>query len=147
MVFKVFLDDVIGDIASTPGTVADSPEVFAPVAFLEFGEFLLDKSGGSAFESLHEFTDGESGWVCYVHMDVVFAYYPFEDSDVFGVTDLHDKGATAVLDISLEDWVAVFSDPDEMDGHTRDSVSVVSVMVRHESIIPSTESLALKCIV
>ena len=44
MVFKVFLDDVISDITRTPGSVANSPEVFAPVLFLEVGEFLLEKA-------------------------------------------------------------------------------------------------------
>jgi len=125
MMLKVLLDDVIGDVASTPSTVANSPEVFAPVAFLEFREFLLDQSGGTTFQSLHEFTDGESGWVFYMHVDMVFAHYSFENSNVFGVTNLHDERATAMLNISLEDWVAVLGDEDKVGSHAGDGVSVV----------------------
>ena len=147
MVFKVFFDDFISDVTSTPCTVADSPEVFTPVPFLEFGEFLLDKTGGTTFESLHEFRDGESRGILNVHMDMILAHYSLEYSDIFRITDLHNERATAVLNVSFKDWIAVLSDPDEVDGHTGDGVSIISLGVGHVPIIPSTESLALKCIV
>ena len=56
-------------------------------------------------------------------------------------------GYDTVVVYHLQYGVPIFRDPDEMNGHTRDCMTIISLMVAHCSIIPSTESLALKCIV
>ena len=88
--FKVFLYQLLGDVAGTPCTIANRPEMLAPVALAELREFELEKTGRASFETLHEFTDGKTGGVFDMHMDMIFADYSLENFDVVGVTDLHD---------------------------------------------------------
>ena len=123
--FEVLLYDVVGDVSCAPCTIADGPEMFTPVLFLKLRELLLQETGGTTFQSLHEFTDCESSWVLYVHMDMVFTDYSFEDGDVFSVTNLHDEGTTALLYVTLQYWVSVFCYPDYVYGHSSDGVAVV----------------------
>ena len=83
-----------------------------------------------------------------MYVDMIFTDYSFQDGSVFGVTDLHYIRVRHRCCISPAQYgVPIFRDPDEMNGHTRDCMTIISLMVAHCSIIPSTENLALKCIV
>ena len=55
MVFNVFLDHLIGNIPGRPDEVSDRPEMFAPIALLQFRKLLLYVSGRLALQILHQF--------------------------------------------------------------------------------------------
>ena len=46
-----------------------------------------------------------------MHMNMVFAYNTFEDTDIFCITDLNDEFSTSFLYITLEYSVSVFCYP------------------------------------
>ncbi len=49
-----------------------------------------------------------------MHVDVVFAPYPLEYPDIFGVTDLDDERTTPLLDVAFENRVAILCHPNDV---------------------------------
>ena len=98
-------------------TIPDStPEMIAPITLFEFGKFFLNEAGCSAFEVLHDFTHGTLRRVLNVHVDVVHADGTLENDDVLCVANLDQEFSAPLLNITFEDLVTIFCDPDKMHG-------------------------------
>ena len=127
----VLLDEFFGNVSCGPCSVTHCPEVIAPVAFFEMGEFVLDEAGGSSFEFLHDLGDGEFWRIFDVHVHMVNAYGSFEDLNVFAVADLDEKFTTSLLDIAFENVIAIFGDPDDMHCEPCEGMTAMPVGIGH----------------
>lgn len=43
MPFDIFLNHIFGNVSSTPGSIACSPEMLTPVTFVQLGIFILEQ--------------------------------------------------------------------------------------------------------
>ena len=91
MACDVFLNHIFRDVACTPGTVANGPEMVAPVAFFELRKFLLQMVGRSSLERFHDVAYREFWRIFDVHVDMIDAHRSFEDLHILGVTDLDEN--------------------------------------------------------
>ena len=131
MMLNVVLNHLLGDIAGRPGSVPNGPKVPAPVALMQMGEFILKIAGCFSFKTLHDLCNGEFGWIFEVHVDVIGAHRPFENTDVFGVAYLDQKCSASLLHFSFENVVAIFGRPDDVDGHSCQGMTAVTVGIGH----------------
>ncbi len=66
MIFNVFFNHFISDIACRSPEVSNCPEMPAPIPFAKFGKFLLDFTGCFTFQILDKLADGYIGWNGYI---------------------------------------------------------------------------------
>ncbi len=119
--FDVFFNHFRRNVASTADKVATSPEVLAPVAFLEFGVFHLEFPGGFTFQILYQGGDVSGRIDRDEHVNVVGSYGTREYFSTFFVADASEEFFGAVTNITLEYFVPVLGDPADMqiDGEHR----------------------------
>ncbi len=108
---KIFLHHLVCNIACTPNSITDCPEMLTPILFLEFRVFHLQYPRTSTFQPFDDITYGFRGSILNVHMHMVFTYDPFEYLHIFCITNLYQKFSTALLYIALQYFVAIFCYP------------------------------------
>ena len=134
VVFQVLLHHFFREVARAPGSVANCPEMLAPVPAFEFRILELEYSGGPPFEAFDQVTDGFRRWILNVHVYVIFADYTFENLDVFGITDLDDQFTAAHFDVALQDVVTILGYPDQVCRYARHTVAILALLFhRHAS--------------
>ena len=84
---QILLHRFLRDVARTPGTLPDGPEVSPPVAFLQPGILLLQDAGGAPFHPLDQIRQRPRWRVLDVHVDMIFADHALENPHVFGIAD------------------------------------------------------------
>ena len=124
---QIFGDHLIRDVAAAPRPVADGPEMPSPILFFELGKLFLQPPGRAAFEPSHYFTDGFRRGILHQHMHVVATDNPFEDTNIFSITDLHQQIATPLLDVALQNGKPILRDPHNMHGQTRNRVGIMPI--------------------
>lgn len=142
--FQILCNQFIGDVAAAPCAVANRPEVLAPISPSQLPELLLQASRCPPFEPLDDFAHRLRGRVLNQHMDVIFTDHPLENPDVFRIANLHDQVVAALLDLSLQDWVAVLRHPDQVDSQACNRVAVEAVL-RHATVLPQSRHLRKMC--
>lgn len=110
----VLQDHFIGDIARTGDVVTARPEVLAPVAFAEFGEFLLDLPRRGPFAVLDQFGWCEVGRGGDEEMDVARRDASGKNRDFVFRTDQSNEVSHPNGDLAGQNGVAVLRDPDDM---------------------------------
>jgi hypothetical protein len=63
-----------------------------------------------------------------VHMNVVFRDYARQDANIFRVTDLHQQVSTSDFNIALQNVIAIFRTPNNVDGQPSNCVMSVPVV-------------------
>ena len=69
--FKIFLHDLFGNVAGTPCTIADTPQMFAPVALTQYGELFLKQTGRSAFHPFDKIAYWNWRRIFYMNVDMI----------------------------------------------------------------------------
>ena len=146
MVFKIFLNHFICDVACTPNSVADTPKMVAPITFPKIRKFFLKASGRPSFHSFDKIAYGLGRSVFNMDVNMVFAYDPFKYMHIFRITDLLDQIPTSYLNVTLENMISIFCNPNYMCSKTRNGVTHTSLFFHKPKIRNwvATESLALK---
>lgn len=150
MMFEIFIDHLVGDIARAPYSIAYRPKVTAPVFLAKGGEFLLKATGRPSLKPFHKVAQLLRRTVPDMYVDMVLTYGSLKDAHVLRITDLLDKVAAPDLHIALENVVSIFRDPYDMRRQPRYGMARSPLFVSHSPNIEkcvATESLALKCIV
>ena len=105
------MDNRFADVAGAPRTVADGPEVSAPVPLSQRRIFFLQSAAGAPFESLDQLRERLRRWILNVYMHVVFTDHTSEDAHVLGVADLHEQVTAANRDVACEHVIAILRAP------------------------------------
>jgi len=113
--FDVFFNHLGGHVPGTADKVTTSPQVLAPVAFLEFGELHLKLSGGFAFEILYQRGDVGRGIDGDEHVDVVWGYGTGEYFSTFFIADATEEVFRTLANVAFEYFVPVLGNPADME--------------------------------
>ena len=141
---QILRHHLVCNIAAAPSSISYCPEVLAPVLPPQFWEFFLQSPRCSPFQPLHHIAYQLRWRVLNQHMHMILAHYTFQYSDVFCIAYLHDQVSTALLDLPLQDGVAVLRHPDQMNTQARDGVAAVAIL-RHASFLPQSRILRKMC--
>lgn len=114
MMLQVLLDRLIGYHTGTPYTVSHCPKVLTPITLLQNGILLLKMMGGTAFQFLHQKAYALRGGILYMHVNMVFAHYSFQNLDILTVTDLDQQVTATTLNVACQYRVTVLRCPDQM---------------------------------
>jgi hypothetical protein len=98
---------VVGDVAAGGREVAPRPEVAAPVALAQGGEFLLDAPRGAALDPAHQLADRELWRHRDEHVHVVSREHALDDGHTELGADLVDDLAHPHAQLAAQDGVAV----------------------------------------
>lgn len=128
MMLKILLHRLFRDVARTPRTVADGPEVSSPVLLAQGRIFFLKSATCASLHPLDQIRERLRRRIFDVHVDMVFTHYAFENPHVLGVADLHEQVPAPHLDVSDKHVVAILRDPDDVRRQPRRSVPAVPVL-------------------
>ena len=59
---------------------------------------------------------------------MIFTHNPFENPNILSIADLDDEFTAAFLNLSLENLISIFSNPDDMDCETADRVTASPIL-------------------
>jgi len=102
MMLQILVDDLVGDLASAPSSVANTPEVPASVALLQRGIFLQELAGTTALDPPHKLTDGMLRRIRQMQMHVIAADDALDDTHIEGITDLPNQVSATHLDLATQ---------------------------------------------
>ena len=136
MMLQIFLHHFLGNVAGAPRSVADCPEVPAPIPLAQVRVFLLQHPRCPPLKPFHQVRQRLRRRILNVHMDVIFTHHAFEDPHVFGVTDLHEQVATAQFNVTFKDVVAVLGHPHDMGRQAGEGVAAVAVVSHWPRLLP-----------
>ena len=130
MVFQVLIYHLIRDIASTPSTVTDCPEVFPPVPLLKFWVLRHKQLGTTTLQPPDQLTNRQLGRVADVQVDMILTYNAFQYTNIVGIADLTKYVTATHLHSASKDVVSIFGHPDQMNLQIKRTVASSSI-VRH----------------
>jgi hypothetical protein len=142
MMLQILIDNLLGDLAGTPGPVADAPEVPAPVALLQRRVFGQELAGTATFDPAYDLADGMFGWIRDMQMHMIGADDAFDDLHVERVADLANEVSAAFLDFAAEHTVAIFGAEYEMHLQKKDAMAALSLL--HAENL-QTDTLQVSC--
>ena len=140
MMLQILVDNLLGDLAGTPGPVADPPEVPAPVALLQRRILLQEPARRAPLDPAHDLAERVLRRIRQVQVHMIGADDPLEDTHIEPVADLPDEVSTTLLDLAPEHPVTVLRAEDHVDLELVDAMAAVSLL--HAGQL--TESLVLK---
>jgi len=132
MMLKVIFNHFVRYITCTPGAVTNCPKVFSPITLRQFRVFFLQSTGSSSFQSLDQVAHRRRWPIFDVHMNMIFAYNSFKDSNVFSITNLLNQISATALDISFKNWISVFCYPNYMCGQPTYRMPANPLIFTHE---------------
>ncbi len=147
VMFQVFLDHFIGNIACTPNTKSNCPKMPPPISFSNVGIFFLKSPRGSSFQSLNQLAHRLRRGIFYVDVNMILAYDPFQYFNIFRITNLLYQISTTRFNIAFQNMITIFSYPNYMGSKLRNCMISVSLGIFHARNLEkcvATESLALK---
>ena len=115
MMCDIFFDHLRKDIAGADNKIPARPKMLSPVAFFEFGEFHLETAGRFAFEVFDECADRKAGIDGNEEVDVIGRDRTGENFDIVFVANTADEVARADADLAVENFVAIFCDPRDVE--------------------------------
>ena len=77
MVFEVFVQHLFSYVSDAPRTIANGPQMTAPIALFQLRIVLKQFAGTSTLETLGYCADGHFRGVTDMKMDVIFAHNSF----------------------------------------------------------------------
>ena len=147
MVLKIFLYHFIRYVSRTPNPISDSPKMPAPISFRKFWIFLLQPSRCPSFQPFNNVTYVQRGTILNMDMYMIPANNPFKYFNILCITNLLNKIATPLLDVSFQNFIPIFCNPNYVCSKPRYSVTTNTLIFTHNvklAIWVATESLALK---
>lgn len=131
VVLKIFLHHFIRYITSTPHTIANCPKMLSPVPFVQFWKLFLKTARATTFQPLNKIAYRKGGPIFYMNMNMIFANYTFKDSNIIRITDLLHQLTTPHLNISLQNLIAILSNPYDMRRKPRNRMATYSLFFTH----------------
>ena len=133
---QILLDRFLGDVAGTPGSVADGPKMPSPIFLAQRWIFLLQPARGTTLHPLDQVRQRLRRPILNVHVNMVFAHHSLENSHVFRVTYLDQQVSAAHLDVALQHRLAVLCDPHQVRRKPRYRVPAVSIFAHRARLLP-----------
>ena len=147
VMLKIFLYHFICYVACTPYAITNSPKMPAPISLGKCWIFLLQSSRGSTLQSLYNITYIKRWTVLNMNMYMIFANYSLKNPYVLRIANLLNKFPTSFLNISFQNFIPVFCNPNYVGRKPRYCMATNTLIFTHMSklnICVATESLALK---
>ena len=147
MVLKIFLYHFICYVSRTPNPISDSPKMPAPISFRKLRVFLLQSSRRPSLQPFNNITYIQRGTILNMDMHMILADNPFKYFNILRVTNLFNKIPTSTLDVSLQNFIPIFCNPNYVRSKPRHRMAANSLIFTHKvklAICVATESLALK---
>ena len=147
MVLKIFLYHFICYVSSTPNTITDCPKMPAPISFRQGWIFLLQSSRCSPLQSFNNITYTQRWTILNVDMYMILANNTLQNLYVLRITNLFNKLTASLLNISLQNTISIFRNPNDVGSKPRYSMATNTLFCTHKpklAICVATESLALK---
>ena len=114
MMLQILIDDLLGDRAGAPRSIAYTPEVPASVALLQRRVLLQELARTAALDPPNDLTNGMLRRIRQMQMHVIATDDTLDDANVKGITDLSNQISAAHLDLAPEYAVSVLGAEDEM---------------------------------
>ena len=131
----IILNHLVDDITGGPHEIADSPKVSAPVAFAKFWKFLLDFTRSLTFEILYQLAYGQIRRDRDVDMDMVLRDPTSDDFNLIFTAYLTYQIAGAGTNVTNENRVAVFRDPNNVVGTVKCGVAGLPIVLHIPAIL------------
>ena len=147
VVLKVFLHHFIRYVAGAPNAITNCPKVPAPISLRKFWVFFLQPAGRSTLQAFNYIANVQRWPVFYMDMHMVFAHHTTKYLDILRITNLLDKLTASLLNITLQNFIPIFCNPNYVGRKPRYRVATYSLLFTHNvklAICVATESLALK---
>ena len=127
MMFQILFDHFVRDVARRPRAVSDCPKMIAPISLFQIWKFRLKQPRCATFQTLYQIRQSHLRRIFDVHMNVVFTDHARQNTDIFGIANLHEQITTSNFYIAFKDVIAIFCSPNKMNRQSRDCVMPVSV--------------------
>ena len=114
LIFNIFCDHLIRDVAAAATEVPPRPEMAAPVLLAQMGKLRQQMVRRLPFQPLHQPTDGHLRRDRDEEMDMILRNLAFHDVDFLAATDFPQQFSHAIADFSMQDRFSIFCDPDQM---------------------------------
>ena len=147
VVFKVFLHHFISYVARTPNTITNCPKVPTPISLRKFWVFFLQPAGRSPLQAFNNIAYVQRWPIFNMDMHMILAHNTFKYLDILRITNLLDKVTASLLNISFQNFIPIFCNPNYVGCKPRYRVDTDSLFFTHKvklAICVATESLALK---
>ena len=138
MMLQILVDDLLGDRAGTPGSIAYTPEVPASVALLQRGVLLQELARTATLDPPNDLTNGMLRGIRQMQMHMIATDDTLDNPNVEGITDLSDQVAATHLDLAPEYAISVLRAEDQM------HLKLVNVMVAM-SLLHAENLLKVSC--
>ena len=114
MMLQILVHHRVGNLASAPSSIANTPKMTPSVTLLQRGILLQELAGTATLDPAHDLTDGVLGRIRQMQVHVIAADDPLDDAHVEGITDLSNQVSAAHLDLASEYAVSVLRAEDQM---------------------------------
>ena len=147
MMFKIFFYHLVRYISRTPCSISYSPKMPTIISLPKFRIFFLKSARTPTLQSLYQITDRFRRWILYMDVNVIFTDYTLKNFYIFRFTYLTNQISTSFLNITFQNMVAIFCNPNYMHCQPSYSMPSSSLFLTHKVKLQkcvATESLALK---
>lgn len=131
VMLKVFLHHLVRYVARTLNTVRYRPKVTPPIPFRKFRILFLKSSRCPPLQSLNNITDIQRWTIFNVDMYVVFTYYSLQYLHILSIRYLLNKIAASLLDVSLQNFIPTFFNPNYVHSKPRYCVATDTKFFAH----------------
>ena len=128
MMLQILVDDLIGDLAGAPRTIANTPKMTPSVPLLQRGILLQELARTATLDAPDDLTDGVLGRIRQMQVHMIATDDALDDSYVKGITDLSDQVSAAHLDLAPECAVSVLGAEDQMHLKLVDAMGAMSLL-------------------
>lgn len=136
---KILLHRLFRDVARTPSSIPDCPEVSPPVPLVQLRVFLLQQAAGAPLHPLDQIRERLRRWILDVHVDMIFTDYSFKYPDIFSVADLQEQVSTSDLDVTFKHMITILRDPDDVCRQPCDRVPAVPIIFHEHDFYHAVE--------
>ena len=136
MMLQVLLYNLICDVACAPSSVPYRPEMSPPIPLAQLRVLLLEQSRRAPLHSFDQIRHRLRRRILDMHMDVVFAHHSFEDSHIFGVTDLQKQIPAPHFNVAYKHRIAVLRYPHDVCLKASDCVPAMPVISHRGRLLP-----------
>ena len=128
MMFQILLHHFICYVSGTPGSIPDCPKMIAPISLLQVWKFRLQQARRATFQTFDQIRESQFRRIFNVHMNMVFAYYSRQNSNIFGIANLYQQISATNFYLAFQNVIAIFCHPNDMYGQSCNRVMTVPVI-------------------